>query len=103
METWTKGQIELQPWQAIPAQMAKLELTAEDGMEKAWFMAEDGALSSGAEAVNKAMRFCWWAKPFTFLYPLPGIRQVEDIVYRWVADNRYHLPGSTPSCKIEAD
>lgn len=83
--------------------MAALGLTAEDGMEKAWFIAKNGDLSSGAEAVNKAMRHCWWAKPVTFLYPLPGIRQLENWIYRWIADNRYRLPGSTPSCKIEPD
>lgn len=72
-------------------------------MAKAWFVDGNGDLSGGAEAVNKAMRHCGWAKPFTFLYQLPGMRQLEDWVYQWVADNRYHLPGSTPSCKIEPE
>jgi predicted DCC family thiol-disulfide oxidoreductase YuxK len=101
VKTWTKGKIELQPWQAIPDQMAALSLTAEDGWAKVWFVAENGDLTGGAEAVNRAMRHCWWAKPFTFLYYLPGIRQLEDWLYRLVADNRHRLPGSTALCKIE--
>jgi predicted DCC family thiol-disulfide oxidoreductase YuxK len=83
--------------------MAALGLTAENGLEKAWFMDENGKLTGGAEAINQAMRFCWWAKPFTFLYHLPGIRQLQDGIYQWVADNRYRLPGSTSSCKIKYD
>ncbi|MCZ7671310.1 MAG: DUF393 domain-containing protein [Chloroflexi bacterium] len=94
VQTWTQGQVEPQPWQAIPNQMAALGLTAEDGMAKAWFVSENGDLSGGAEAVNRAMRRCWWIKPFTFLYPLPGIRQLEDWVYQWVADNRHRLARS---------
>lgn len=100
METWTKGKVYLQPWQAIPEQMETLGLTADDGMAQAWFVDEHGHLSGGAEAVNKAMQYCWWAKPFTFLYPLPGIRQLEEWVYQWIANNRYRLPGSTPSCTL---
>lgn len=89
--------------------MDELGLTAEDGMAKAWFVVENtgiehgrnGRLFGGAEAVNQALRYCWWAKPFTYLYDIPGIQQLEDWSYQWVANNRYRLPGSTPSCKIE--
>jgi predicted DCC family thiol-disulfide oxidoreductase YuxK len=83
--------------------MATHALTAEDGMAKAWFLDENGNLTGGAEAINQAMRFCWWAKPLTYLYYLSGIRQLQDWLYQWVADNRYRLPGSTSSCKIDLD
>jgi len=98
---WTNNQVDCQPWQKIPNIMTELGLTAVNGMEKAWFVSDNGVLSGGAEAINYAMRYCWWLKPFTFLYRLPGLRQFENWVYRWVVDNRYRLPGSTPSCKIE--
>jgi predicted DCC family thiol-disulfide oxidoreductase YuxK len=103
VETWTKGQVELQPWQAIPDRLAALGLTAADGQAKAWFVDERGGLSGGAEAINRALRYCWWARPFTYLYFLPGLRQLEEWVYQWVADNRYRLPGSTPSCKVDRE
>ena len=70
-------------------------------MTQVWFVDADGRLSGGAEAVNKSLRYCWWARPFTYLYPLPGIRQLQDMVYRWVADNRYRMPGSSEACKVE--
>lgn len=80
--------------------MAEYGLTAEDGMTQVWYI--DGThLSGGAEAFNDVMRLVWWAKPFTYLYHLPGIRQIQDWVYRWVADNRYRMPGSTAACEIE--
>jgi predicted DCC family thiol-disulfide oxidoreductase YuxK len=82
--------------------MAALGLTAVDGMAQVWFAAADGRLCGGAAAVNGAMRYCWWLRPFTWLYPLPGIRQIEERVYRWVADNRYMLPGGTAVCAINS-
>ena len=80
--------------------MAALGLTDEDGLKQAWFADAKGQLSGGAEAINRALRYCWWLRPFTYLYPLPGIRQLQDWVYRWVAENRYRLPGSTPQCAL---
>ncbi len=80
--------------------MAQLNLTVEDGMTQVWFVAKNGRLTGGAEAINQAMKHCWWAKPFTFFYPIPGIKQLQDKVYRWIADNRYRMPGSTAACAI---
>lgn len=100
METWTHNKIDVQGWQTIPERMAKLGLTAEDGMSKAWFLDAQGNLIGGAEAVNQAMRYTWWAKPFTYLYDLPFIRPLQDRLYQWVADNRYKMPGSTAACAV---
>lgn len=80
--------------------MAALGLTDEDGLKQAWFVASNGRLTGGAEAINQALKYCWWLRPLTYLYPLPGIRQLQDRAYRWVADNRYRLPGSTPQCAL---
>lgn len=91
----------IEPWQMIPDIMAAHNLTAEDGMHQAWFVHVDGRLTGGAEAVNDALKQIWWAKPFAYLYDVPGLTQVEKWVYRWVADNRYRLPGSTAACVLE--
>lgn len=100
MQTWSKSRVAIRPWQAIPDVMAQWGLTDEDGMTQAWFIAADGRLFGGAEAINRAMRLVWWARPFTWLYVIPGLRQLENWAYRWVAANRYRLPGSTPSCEM---
>jgi predicted DCC family thiol-disulfide oxidoreductase YuxK len=103
VESWTNGRIELKPWQAIPEQMAALGLTDEDGLTQAWFVDANGRLFGGAEAINRALRYCGWLRPFTYLYPLPGMRQLQDWAYRWVAANRYRLPGSTPQCALPVE
>ncbi|MDJ0756651.1 MAG: DCC1-like thiol-disulfide oxidoreductase family protein [Ardenticatenaceae bacterium] len=101
MKTWTRGQIELKGWQFIPDEMAALGLTAEDGLTQAWFVDAQGRLTGGAEAINRSMRYCWWARPLTYLYFIPGLRQLQDRIYRWIADNRHRLPGSTDACEVK--
>lgn len=100
MEAWTKHKIDVKGWQFIPERMAALGLTAEDGYAKAWFVDKHGRLTGGAAAVNQAMRYAWWAKPLTYLYYLPGMRQLQDRLYQWIADNRYRMPGSTAACAV---
>ena len=103
MESWTNGRIEIKPWQAIPDRLAALGLTDEDGLAQAWFVDAQGRLTGGAEAINRALRYCWWLRPFTYFYPLLGMRQLQNWVYRWVANNRYRLPGSTPQCALPSE
>lgn len=100
MESWTNHRVEVQPWQAIPDRMANVGLTDDDVMSQAWFVDVRGRLTGGAEAINQALRHCWWLRPFTYLYPFTGMRHLQDWVYRWVAQNRYRLPGSTPRCAV---
>ncbi len=78
-----------------------LGLSDVDGMTQVWFVDTDGRLHGGAAAVNRALRFVWWIRPFTWLYPLPGIKQLQERVYRWVADNRHRLPGGSAQCRID--
>jgi predicted DCC family thiol-disulfide oxidoreductase YuxK len=33
------------------------------------------------------------------LYRIPGIRFVQEAIYRWVAANRYRFRGTTPYCQ----
>jgi predicted DCC family thiol-disulfide oxidoreductase YuxK len=94
--------VDIRPWQQNLKLMAEHGLTAEDGMTQVWYI-DANTLSGGAEAVNNALRLIWWARPFTYLYRLPGIRHLQDRLYRWVADNRHRMPGSTAACKIEPE
>lgn len=100
METWTKNKVDIKGWQFIPERMAELNLTAEDGLTQVWFVDAYGRLTGGAEAINHCMRVVWWARPLTYLYYIPGIRQLQNYAYRWVANNRYKLPGSTDACAV---
>ncbi len=103
VQTWTRNRTAIEPWHAIPEQMAKLGLTTEDGMTQIWFVDGGGRLTGGAEAMNAVMKLVWWGRPFTILYPIPGIKQLQDWAYRWVANNRYRMPGSTAACALEPE
>jgi predicted DCC family thiol-disulfide oxidoreductase YuxK len=89
----SQGRLSIEAWQVVPHLMATLGLTTADGMRQAWFIDEKGVVKGGAAAANAAGATIWWLKPLTLLYSLPGIRNVEDLVYRLIAENRYRLPG----------
>jgi predicted DCC family thiol-disulfide oxidoreductase YuxK len=100
-EMWSNGRITIIAWQNVPQQMQELGLTDADGMEQVWFVDENGRLTGGAAAVNAVLGGIWWARPFSWLSRLPLARQLEDKVYRWVADNRTRLSGGTPQCSSQ--
>ncbi len=100
MQTWTNGRIAIQPWQNIPDKLDALGLTLDDVNTQVWFVDGNGRLTGGAAAVNASISTVWWFKPIAFLYQLPGIRQLEDRIYRWVVKNRQLMPGSTPQCTL---
>jgi predicted DCC family thiol-disulfide oxidoreductase YuxK len=83
--------------------MVAAGLTAEDGRRQAWLILPDGRVYGGAAAINRSLRGVWWLRPFTLLYFLPGLRQLQDAAYRWVARNRSRFPGITPGCEAEFD
>ena len=82
--------------------MEALGLSVDDVLSKAWYVSADSShLSGGAEAINDTIRHVWYLRPISYLYYLPGMRQLQDRIYQWIADNRYKLPGSTAACAIE--
>jgi predicted DCC family thiol-disulfide oxidoreductase YuxK len=58
-----------------------------------------GAVFSGAEAVNAALSAALGTRLPLLIYRMAGIRSLQDVVYRWVAANRYRFPGTTPYCE----
>jgi predicted DCC family thiol-disulfide oxidoreductase YuxK len=83
--------------------MVDAGLAADDGRHRAWLITPQGQVYGGAEAINVVLRPIWWLRPLTYLYYLPGLRQLQDAVYCWVARNRGRLPGITPGCEAEFD
>jgi predicted DCC family thiol-disulfide oxidoreductase YuxK len=88
------------PWQT-QGLLDRVGLTAEQTMAAAWFADEEGKLFRGAEAINKSLEYLGGVyKLISLMYYVPGLKQIEDWVYRWVAANRYKLPGSTAACQV---
>lgn len=68
-------------------------------MDSVRWLDSTGAVYSGAEAVNAALSAALGTRLPLLIYRIPGIRSLQDVVYRWVAANRYRFPGTTPYCE----
>jgi len=87
---------------AVPFQqsaaLATHGLTVEQAEAAAWAIAPDGRRYRGAAAVDAALAVALGNGLPLRLYFLPGLRQLQDRVYAWVAAHRGRLPGDTPYC-----
>jgi predicted DCC family thiol-disulfide oxidoreductase YuxK len=63
------------------------------------FVDAAGTPAWGAAAVNAALGTALGIRLPTTVYRLPGIRGLQDRLYRWVSANRHRLPGTTPWCE----
>lgn len=76
-------------------------LTEADCAAAVQWVGEDAQVKSGSRAVMAALRAGRQPWPVIGrLGDLPGIAWLADRVYRWVAENRERLPGSTPACAV---
>jgi predicted DCC family thiol-disulfide oxidoreductase YuxK len=87
---------------AVPFQKrgtpASVGLTLEECKASAWAIAPDGERYRGAEAVNASVAAALGSTLPLLVYNLPGIRQLQDLVYSLIASKRNRLPGDTPYC-----
>jgi predicted DCC family thiol-disulfide oxidoreductase YuxK len=87
---------------AVPLQRAGVALRAgisrEELAASVHWLDDDGSRCSGAAAVNAALSAALGTTIPQRVYRMPGVRAVQDAVYRWVARNRHRLPGTTPWC-----
>ncbi len=73
-------------------------VTHEAAMQRMHVVTREGRIYAGAEAVARllaALPVVGWV---AFLYYVPGLRQLADVAYRFVARNRYRLFGRTETC-----
>ncbi len=68
-------------------------------LESVRWLDSSGAVYSGAEAANAAVSAALGTRLPLMIYRLPGIRSLQEAVYRWIADHRYRFPGTTPYCE----
>ncbi len=71
--------------------------------EAAWAVTPEGRRYRGAGAVLAALFWALGCPGLMRVYDWPGVRQVADVVYAWVAAHRARLPGVTPYCRQYPD
>jgi predicted DCC family thiol-disulfide oxidoreductase YuxK len=68
-------------------------------LDAARWLDASGDVYDSAEAMNAALSAALGTRLPLLVYRLPGIRWVQDAVYRYVAGHRYRFPGTTPHCE----
>lgn len=68
-------------------------------MKKMHVIDPEGRVYAGAGAVARLVRTIPVLGLFSYVYFIPGIRQLAEIVYAFVAKNRYKLFGKTEACE----
>ena len=68
-------------------------LTHEACMKQMYLVTPDGRLYGGFEAAVRAVATRPIVGWLAFLYYLPGLRQVLDMLYAWIAARRYRILG----------
>ncbi|MFE5212580.1 thiol-disulfide oxidoreductase DCC family protein [Streptomyces sp. NPDC056600] len=85
-----------------PRQSADLDalgVTQERAEHEALWVTPTGTVYGGSQTVAKLLLSARGAWPVLgALLMLPPVRWVAHLVYRWVANNRSRLPGSTAAC-----
>lgn len=90
---------EVVAWQL--ADLAELGITEEQAAEAVQWVAADGAVRSGHEAIAASLRTAGPAwRLVGRLMVAPGISWIAARAYRLVADNRSRLPGGTTICDL---
>jgi len=65
----------------------------------AWAIMPSGQRYRGAGAINATLSVALGSGLPLWLYMLPGLRQLQDVVYALVSRYRSHLPGDRPYCQ----
>jgi predicted DCC family thiol-disulfide oxidoreductase YuxK len=94
------GDLRTEPFQR-PGAAERLGIPPSRLPESVWWLDSSGQVYAGAEACNAALAAALGTKLPLRAYHIPGIRSLQDAVYRWVAAHRYRFPGTTPYCESD--
>jgi len=92
------GNIQTEPLQR-PGVAQRLGLEPDTLLDSIRWLDSSGVVRSGAEAANAAVSAAVGTRVPLMVYRIPGIRFIQDAVYRWVVGHRYKFPGTTPYCE----
>jgi len=92
------GNLKTEPLQG-PGVADRLGIPQSGLLESVRWLDSSGAVSAGAEAVNSALSVALGTRLPLMVYRIPGVRALQDVIYRWIAEHRYRFPGTTPYCE----
>lgn len=92
-----RGLLTIVAWQE-PGILENTGLSHEDVKSAAWFI-EGFKRYRGAAAINRAISNALGFELPSQVYNLPGIRQLEDFIYAYIAANRSLFRGIQPYCR----
>lgn len=92
------GNLQTEPYQRAGTAQ-RLGVSVDRLPESVWWLDDSGEVFAAAEAVNAAVSAALGTRVPLRIYRVPGIRQVQETVYHWVAEHRYRFPGTTPYCE----
>jgi predicted DCC family thiol-disulfide oxidoreductase YuxK len=92
------GNLRTEPFQA-PGSAERLGISESRMFDMSWWLDDSGAVYGGAEAINAAVSVALGTRLPLLIYRIPGIRAVQEVVYRWIANHRYRFRGTTPYCE----
>lgn len=96
------GRLRVEPFQT-PGVAELLGVRDDDMSESAWWLDSSGAVFAGAHAMNAALSAALGTPLPVWIYRIPGVGALQDLVYRWVAAHRYRFRGVTPLCEAEPE
>jgi predicted DCC family thiol-disulfide oxidoreductase YuxK len=91
------GELHTEPLQSDGA-AERLGVPSSRILESAKWLDTSGDVYTGAEAMNAALAAALGSRLPLRVYRIPGIRAVQNTIYRYVAGHRYRFPGTTPYC-----
>jgi predicted DCC family thiol-disulfide oxidoreductase YuxK len=92
------GNVETEPLQGAGV-AERLGIPHDRLLESMRWLDSSGAVYTGAEAWAAAWSVALGSRLPLLIYRTPGIRFLQNTIYRWVADHRYRFPGTTPYCE----
>ncbi len=92
------GDLQTEPLQRAGT-AERLGIPTDRLLESVWWLDSSGEVYRGAQAANAAVSAALGTKLPLLVYRIPGVRSLQEAVYRWVADHRYRFRGTTPYCE----
>jgi predicted DCC family thiol-disulfide oxidoreductase YuxK len=81
----------------IPGTAQRLNISETELRTEMKLLRADGRLLGGIDTWICSLRAVWWLWPLGIFLQIPGIHCLAEIVYKWIARNRYCFGGQ---CKI---